>query len=126
MGPRRELLQKALDSSEEWNSKVLDVLAEANARQVRSDGQEAGFSIGSADRHRLQAAHLTSGWGWAQLGGACLAVAHDVLRGPLVTTITKWNASCTRAQLQGWQACLAPLVGKRVPQAWCWKLCVVL
>lgn len=46
MGPRRELLQKALDSSEEWNSKVLDVLAEANARQVRSDGPEDGFSIG--------------------------------------------------------------------------------
>ena len=67
VGPRRELLQKALDSSEEWNSKVLEVLAEANARQVRSDGQEDACSIGSADRDPPQAAHLRSGWGQAQL-----------------------------------------------------------
>ena len=46
VGPRRELLQKALDSSEEWNSKVLDMLAEANARQVRSNGQEDGLMGG--------------------------------------------------------------------------------
>ena len=67
VGPRRELLQKALDSSEEWNSKVLEVLAEANARQVRSDGQEEGYRSGPEAVPRLQAAHVMPAWGQAQL-----------------------------------------------------------